>query len=427
MAAPNAAAADADAAPRREPQAPRLVRGLSELLASGRYTGVFLDQFGVLHDGRDAYPRAAEAVRRAATDAGAAVVVVSNSSRRARGALGRLERLFGFDRAWFRGAVTSGEVAHAALEGARGEVGAEDEGWATMAAAAGEAADEGGEEGGAERGRRDGTGRRRRRRVLHVSWAARAGAGGGIALPEGYATVGADPDAAELIVAHGTEGVAAASDAASSSSPPADVVPMPLAEIQALLARAAARGADAPPMVVANPDLVTVDGPGRLAVMPGTLARAYAAAGGGPVVLMGKPAGRIYRAARALAAAAEEEDEGGRRGRRRRPEEERWLMIGDSLEHDVAGAAAASRELGVAVDALFVAAGIHADELGFVPPADLADANGGVRQGAWSGLSAPSAAAAAAATPEAAPAALAELCARLGVEPPAYATGYLQW
>jgi ribonucleotide monophosphatase NagD (HAD superfamily) len=398
-----AAAPDASAAAVDAPPTTRLVKGLRELLSAGRYTGIFLDQFGVLHDGKNAYPRAAEAIRRAAVEAGLKVVVVSNSSRRSSGALARLETL-GFDRAWFCGAVTSGEITHQALELEGGEVKEEDAAWATI---------EEDDEGGQKRRRR-----RRRTKVLHLTWAGRAtapGSGGGVSLPDGYTTVGDDADAAELIVAHGTEGVAAASsssDAGAASSPPPPI-PTPLPELERLLKRAAERRPQPPPMVVANPDFVTVDGPGRLAVMPGTLARCYASAGGGPVVLMGKPSGRIYRAARALAVngAASDAPSSTR---------ERWLAVGDSLEHDVAGAAAAARELGqgVEVDALFVAAGIHADEVGFVPPADLGEGNGGVVEGAW-GLMA--------AGGGEAPSALNELCARLGVEPPAYATGYLEW
>jgi ribonucleotide monophosphatase NagD (HAD superfamily) len=65
------------------------------------FDGVLLDQFGVLHDGRTPYPRAAEAVARLHA-AGKAVVVVSNSSRRAGGAIGKLEKM-GFAAEWFSG------------------------------------------------------------------------------------------------------------------------------------------------------------------------------------------------------------------------------------------------------------------------------------------------------------------------------------
>lgn len=92
----------------------------STLLLSGvgdvadRYDSLLLDQFGVLHDGRVAYPAAVEAVRRLAA-AGKRLVVLSNSGRRATDTLAKLQPL-GFDPSWFAGAVTSGETTHRALE-----------------------------------------------------------------------------------------------------------------------------------------------------------------------------------------------------------------------------------------------------------------------------------------------------------------------
>lgn len=75
--------------------------------------------------------------------------------------------------------------------------------------------------------------------------------------------------------------------------------------------------------------------------MPGSLARVYAEAGG-PVWLAGKPAPVIYEAAlRELGLPAHD-----------------VVAIGDSAEHDIAGA----QRAGVA--SLFVAGGIHAGELG---------------------------------------------------------------
>jgi ribonucleotide monophosphatase NagD (HAD superfamily) len=96
------------------------------------------------------------------------------------------------------------------------------------------------------------------------------------------------------------------------------------------------------PMIVANPDLVTVDGK-ELRTMPGTLAKWYQAAGG-EVHLMGKPAHIIYDAAFA---------ELGHQINR-----SQVLAIGDSLEHDIMGARMAG------IDAVFVAGGIHAVEFG---------------------------------------------------------------
>jgi ribonucleotide monophosphatase NagD (HAD superfamily) len=92
---------------------------------------------------------------------------------------------------------------------------------------------------------------------------------------------------------------------------------------------------------VANPDVVTVHA-SELRTMPGTLARWYAEEGG-QVLLMGKPADIIYKAALSMLGDLAPGS---------------VLAIGDSMEHDIAGARAAG------VDALFVGGGIHAQALG---------------------------------------------------------------
>jgi FMN phosphatase YigB (HAD superfamily) len=78
---------------------PQTVSGLREVADS--FDGVLLDQFGVLHDGRTPYPLAIEAVRQLAA-AGKRVCIVSNSSRRSSGTIGKLEKM-GFDASWFTG------------------------------------------------------------------------------------------------------------------------------------------------------------------------------------------------------------------------------------------------------------------------------------------------------------------------------------
>lgn len=83
---------------------PQRLQGVAELLEhvpAGSQLVVALDQFGVLHNGRTPYPRAVAAVK-ALAEAGAAIVVISNSSRRAGGTIGKLGKM-GFDPAWFAG------------------------------------------------------------------------------------------------------------------------------------------------------------------------------------------------------------------------------------------------------------------------------------------------------------------------------------
>eukprot|EP00878_Enallax_costatus_P005812 GHUV01006097.1.p2 GENE.GHUV01006097.1~~GHUV01006097.1.p2 ORF type:complete len:155 (+),score=71.30 GHUV01006097.1:1045-1509(+) len=96
------------------------------------------------------------------------------------------------------------------------------------------------------------------------------------------------------------------------------------------------------PIVVANPDLVTVDG-ASLITMPGTLAKYYKQLGG-TVQLMGKPDPIIYTAAMQLLPDAASDPQS-------------WLAIGDSLEHDIAGATQAGMK------SLFILGGIHATDV----------------------------------------------------------------
>ena len=105
------------------------------------------------------------------------------------------------------------------------------------------------------------------------------------------------------------------------------------------------------PMLCANPDQRTIDVDGVTPLfMPGTMADAYRAMGG-EVVLYGKPG--VSHFAAALRAAGV--DDAGRA-----------LMVGDSLHHDILGAAAAG------LDSLFVVeTGVHAQDLADVSGAGV--------------------------------------------------------
>ncbi len=104
-----------------------------------------------------------------------------------------------------------------------------------------------------------------------------------------------------------------------------------------MLQAAAARNL---PMVCLNRDMVSVDPTGRLIECSGTVAQRYERFGG-KVRYYGKPGRDIYEAC--LAAA---------------PSAERPIAVGDSLHHDIAGAA------GMGIDSIFVTAGIHRFDLG---------------------------------------------------------------
>eukprot|EP00752_Nemacystus_decipiens_P018011 g16144.t1 len=102
------------------------------------------------------------------------------------------------------------------------------------------------------------------------------------------------------------------------------------------LERALARGL---PMTCANPDRVSVQPDGTLKMCPGEVAAAYEAMGG-RVRWHGKPSREVYDLIRAEL----DTDAPG-------------IGIGDSLQHDILGAAESG------LDSLFIAGGIHRDDL----------------------------------------------------------------
>jgi HAD superfamily hydrolase (TIGR01459 family) len=111
-----------------------------------------------------------------------------------------------------------------------------------------------------------------------------------------------------------------------------------------LLAAMKARGLD---MICANPDLFAPRA-GVLVHCAGGIARAYEQIGG-KVIYYGKPKPEIYEETIAEA--------GGK--------DKRILVIGDALETDMAGANV------MGLDALFVAGGLHRDELGAITDENL--------------------------------------------------------
>ncbi|KAL5997985.1 hypothetical protein ACLOJK_008919 [Asimina triloba] len=92
---------------------------------------------------------------------------------------------------------------------------------------------------------------------------------------------------ANFILTHGTEALGRSSG---------DAIPMKLEDLEQILEACARRKI---PMVVANPDYVTVEAR-ALRIMPGTLAAKYEKLGG-EVKWMGKPDKVIYEAAMAMA------------------------------------------------------------------------------------------------------------------------------
>ncbi|KAJ4723774.1 Haloacid dehalogenase-like hydrolase (HAD) superfamily protein [Melia azedarach] len=256
----------------------------------------FLDQFGVLHDGKQPYPGAISTLEKLA-NTGAKMVVISNSSRRASTTIEKLKSL-GFDPSLFVGAITSGELTHQYLQ-------RRDDAWF---AALG-------------------------RSCIHMTWSDR----GAISLEGLGLQVVENVEEADFILAHGTEALGLPSGAACPTS---------LEDLEKILGLCAAKKI---PMVVANPDYVTVEAR-ALRVMPGTLASKFEKLGG-EVKWMGKPDKIIYKSAMAMVGVDASDS----------------IAVGDSLHHDIKGANAAG------IQSLFITGGIHATELGLGSYGEVAD------------------------------------------------------
>ncbi|CAI0396929.1 unnamed protein product [Linum tenue] len=290
MAAPSSVKPGGDA------QLFQVLHGLQHLAETRRFKAWFLDQFGVLHDGKQPYPGAIATLNKLATT-GAKMVIISNSSRRASVTMDKMKAL-GFDTSLFAGAITSGELTYQHLQ-------RRDDGWF---AALGKS-------------------------CIHITWSDR----GAISLEGLGLQVVDSAEEAEFVLAHGTEALGSSSGATS---------PATLEELEKMLEHCAARKL---PMVVANPDFVTVEAR-ALRVMPGTLAAKYEKLGG-EVKWMGKPDKIIYQSAMDMAGICASES----------------IAVGDSLHHDIRGANAAG------IQSVFVTGGIHASELGLGAFDDVAD------------------------------------------------------
>ena len=180
---------------------------VKELIDNVPFTGVLLDQFGVLHDGRKPYPGALEAVR-SLHAAGKRIAIVSNSSRRAQGALGKIAKM-GFREEWFAGVVTSGELTHRALAERRSS-------GVPLWQALGD-------------------------RCIWCTWSWR----GGVSLDGTGVTATLDPRRADFVLAQGTEALGSTEEGPETRE----------ASMEELLSVLRTCAAAKLPMVVANPDI----------------------------------------------------------------------------------------------------------------------------------------------------------------------------
>jgi HAD superfamily hydrolase (TIGR01459 family) len=245
-------------------------------LADG-YEGYILDQWGVLHDGTQPYPGAAECLRRL-HEAGKRIVVLSNSGRREADNL-RLMADMGFEPALIDRFVSGGEDARRALE--------------------------------------------TRKHPFHRALGRRCHAftrAGDRSLLEGIGLELVDRvEDAEFLAVLGTDS-------------PRRLVKDYERELHTGIARGL-------PMVCANPDIVRLLPEGTTEAQ-GALARRYETLGG-KVFYHGKPYPAIYASCfEALGCA-----------------KDRIIAIGDSMEHDILGAAR------VGIRSVLIPGGVHGAEL----------------------------------------------------------------
>jgi HAD superfamily hydrolase (TIGR01459 family) len=242
-----------------EPAPFRMSASSRFIAIASSFDAVFFDQYGVLHDGRNPYPGAADALA-ALKSRGVKIVVLSNSGRSGAANAERMTTL-GFERERYDLIVTSGDVARTLLK--RGCFPA----LLTPGA-----------------------------RCFFVS----RGRDDEIASALGVVRV-ANSEGADLVIIAGSR---------------ADKVS--LDDYRAALASAARRGT---PCMCTNPDKVMLTASGN-APGAGRIAEIYEELGG-VVTWIGKPFPEIYRAAAELS----------------RVENPRnVLCVGDSVEHDIAGA-----------------------------------------------------------------------------------------
>ena len=298
----------------------------------GQYDIALLDQFGVLHDGKRPIPGAVECVE-ALLSAGKGVVVCSNSSQRKELALSRWVNM-GFP--GDVGFLTSGEVSFQHLK--------------KMLKQQGE----------------------KKQKVLVFSWhdpALTANWLEGLDV-EQLATSDA-VETADLLLFHGPDAVGS------------DRVPLGLGDEGAIneagmlvLERAARAGIKA---VCANIDLKAVDAHGNIRWMPGNLLEKYKELGG-ECLGFGKPKEEFFNTALEMAISQLQAQctvspvysfqvirNGAGKDNMQKPGVRlvRAIHVGDSLEHDIAGARAAR------IDSLLITnAGIHKDD--FAVPAQQA-------------------------------------------------------
>lgn len=278
--------------------------GLSDL--SDLYDAFILDQFGVLHNGVSALPGAIECVEYLAKKS-KKMVILSNTSAPAKKALEKLPKL-GFPPA-FVAAVTSGEEASKYVLNQFGSDGVT-------------------------------------KRALFFTWDMYKPGNPRLTAPPqafldqcGNVKVAKSVDDADFVLLHGSEILYTGGTTLAEAQDLKFTDNGSFCVVDPILEACQERGL---PLVCANPDIIVQTPEGGVAYMPGKIANRYKELGG-ECMMFGKPAPQHFRAC--LEALGDDVDP------------TRVVHVGDSLHHDIGGANAAG------IDSIFVASGIHKDDL----------------------------------------------------------------
>ncbi|CAM9139410.1 unnamed protein product, partial [Hapterophycus canaliculatus] len=276
------------------------LEGLGEI--SSQYDAFLIDQWGVMHDGKTAYPGAVDCIDRL-SQAGKKIVLLSNSSKRKGAALSNLEKM-GFSTDAILDVVTSGQVAWDGLQQRAGEP--------------------------------------------FKSLGSKCLVFGNGDDDEEYVTSCgcelAEAKDADFILARGSFVVA--DSTGTRRFTPTVMTGEGKEQTHKAMRLMLERGA---PMLVTNPDFLR---PGTNDPMPGLIGRAYAEMGG-TVHYVGKPHPAVYRACcQALGVAVDRvvSHVAGTGAM--------VVAVGDSLPHDILGAFRAN------ISSVFVSGGVHFQELG---------------------------------------------------------------
>lgn len=281
------------------------LHGSMSTLAS-RYDGFILDQFGVMHNGRESLPGAKEAIEKLHA-LGKRLVILSNSSSGREATIGKLPTL-GFEPAHFCDAVTSGEeTSHYVSRKFSNE---------TL----------------------------KKRRIIFLTWREPRTPSPMIFLEKcgPNLELTTNPAEADLVILHGVDvllgpgldGAHATTEFSLGNFFEEENFDL----IDPILLQCSTAGLE---MVCANPDYTLIRPNGSEANMPGKIARRYENKFGGSVRYFGKPHVPHFEACIKMLGLPMD----------------KVVHVGDSLHHDIAGANATG------IDSIFVCGGIHNKEL----------------------------------------------------------------